>query len=110
MEGTSRTGKRIQFVRELLGMTRDEFAKASGLSFNRLNNIENLLAKVNEDEFYHLGRTMPEVLLFIASEGDINVPACRNSEHNLCRLLAARIDAGQLPANNGLVNRINRGN
>lgn len=109
MEG-SRTGKRVMFVRELLGMTRDEFVKQTNISFNRLSNIEKLLAKVNEEEFYHLGRTMPEVLLFIACEGEINLQQCRASQHNLCRLLAARVDNDQLPANNDLVNRINRGN
>lgn len=109
MDGATRTGKRILFVRELLGMTRDEFAKASGMSFNRLNNIENLLAKVNEEEFYYLGRTMPDVLPFIACEGEINLQHCRDSKYNLCRLLAARVDNNQIPENNDLVKLINRG-
>lgn len=104
-----RTGERIRFIREMLGMTRDEFSKAMGINYSRLNNIEKLLAKVNEDEFYQIGRFMPEVLLFIACEDNLDMQACRNSENNLSRLLAARVDANQIPATIALINKINRG-
>lgn len=105
-----RTGERIRFIREMLGMTRDEFSKVMGINYSRLNNIEKLLAKVNEDEFYQIGILMPEVLLFIACEADLDVQACRNSQHSLCQLLADRVEKNQIPATISLISRINRGN
>lgn len=92
-----RAGQRLKAIRELMGMTRDEFCELVGVEWVRLRNVEQLNAKMAEDEFAKIGRMFPELMPWLTYEGDIVVDDLRNSQEKFCRLVAAKIDAGQIP-------------
>ncbi|WP_299940172.1 helix-turn-helix transcriptional regulator [uncultured Microbulbifer sp.] len=92
-----RAGDRLRAIRELMGLTRDDFAEQLGLDFIRIQNIERKKAKVAELEYERIGLRFPEFISFLTHEGDILVSELSTSSEKLCRLAAARIEAGIIP-------------
>jgi len=92
-----RTGKRVRAIRELTGFTRSDFAESLDIDFMRMRNIEQLKAKVAEDEFYAIGKAIPETVHFLAYGGLISLDALKESENPFARLIYARLEAGQMP-------------
>ncbi|ABC33376.1 MULTISPECIES: helix-turn-helix domain-containing protein [Hahella] len=92
-----KAGDRLQGLRELIGLTQREFAELLGIDYFRLKNIEQQKARMAEDEFAQVGLLIPEMLHWVACESDISLSALQNSEAKLCRLIAAKIEAGQVP-------------
>ncbi|WP_041598356.1 hypothetical protein [Hahella chejuensis] len=92
-----KAGERLKALRELAGFTRQEFSSITNIELIRLTNLEKLRARVAEDEYEKLGLLFPEVIPWFAYEGDISLEALRSSEQKLCRLIAARFEAGQIP-------------
>lgn len=92
-----KAGERVKALRELIGFTREDFADLLGIDFVRLRNIEQRKVRMAEEEFAVIGKSFPEMIHWIAYEGDISLDGLRNSEENLCRLIAAKYVAGQLP-------------
>ncbi|MCO1336004.1 helix-turn-helix domain-containing protein [Microbulbifer sp. OS29] len=92
-----RAGDRLKVIRELMGLTRDEFAELLKLDYIRLKNIEQKRAKVAEFEYEQFGQRFPELIPFFTYEGDIVISDLSASNERLCRLVAAKIEAGQIP-------------
>ena len=92
-----RAGERLKVVRDLMGVTRQDFADMLGIDFIRLRNVEQLRARMSEDEFAVIGEQFPELMPWLVYEGPVDLQALKDSQHHLCRLVAARIDAGQFP-------------
>ncbi|MCO1336003.1 helix-turn-helix domain-containing protein [Microbulbifer sp. OS29] len=92
-----RAGDRLRVIRELMGLTRDEFAELLKMDYVRLRNVEQKRAKVSEFEYEQAGKLFPELIPYFAYEGDIVVSELAESEQELCRLMAAKIEAGQIP-------------
>ncbi|AZZ94707.1 XRE family transcriptional regulator [Hahella sp. KA22] len=92
-----KAGERLKGLRELAGFTRQEFSNITNIELTRLTNLEKLKARVAEDEYEKLGLLFPDIIQWLAFEGDISLEALRVSENKLCRLLAARFEAGQIP-------------
>ncbi|WP_157608152.1 XRE family transcriptional regulator [Teredinibacter turnerae] len=74
-------------------MNRDDFARWLELDLSRLRNVEQLKAKVNEEEFGKIGSKMPEFLLFLACGGAISLDDLRKSNCPIARLALARIES-----------------
>jgi len=94
-----KTNERVRAIRELLGLTQEQFASHLEVQFVRYRNIEQGQCRVAEEEFAALGKNFPELLPFITFEGPISLPTLQQSENNLLRLAAAKIEAEQLPKN-----------
>lgn len=92
-----KAGERFKGLRELMGMTRREFAEAVQIDEARIRNIELQRTKVNEDDFAKIGQLMPELLPWLTYEADITFDELAQSESKWLRLVAARIEAGQIP-------------
>ena len=92
-----KTNERVKALRELLGFTQEKFASYLGVPFVRYRNIEQGQCRVAEEEFATLGKNFPELLPFMTFEGPISLTALQQSENNLLRLVAAKIEAEQLP-------------
>ena len=92
-----KAGERIKGLRELMGLSRTEFGELVGIEPARIRNIELQRTKVNEDDFAALGLTMPELLPWLTYEADISFEDMLQSQNKLLRLIAARIEAGQVP-------------
>lgn len=92
-----RCGERLKGMRELFGLTREEFCELTGIDVMRMKNIEQRKIRVAEDEFAIVGRRFPEFLHWIAYEGQIHLSDLRNSQETLCRLAGAKFEAGQIP-------------
>lgn len=102
----TRGGDRIKAVRLLLGLGREEFADLIGVSFNRYCNVEQKRAKLGEEEIVAVCLRFPEFTHWMAYEGIIRVSDLRDSDDSLCRLIAAKIDAGQIPTGYFIEDRI----
>ncbi|MFS1525791.1 helix-turn-helix domain-containing protein [Microbulbifer sp. 2304DJ12-6] len=92
-----RAGERLKAIRELMGLTREEFANLLSLDMIRISNIEQKRAKVAEEEFEKVGQRFPELIPYLAYEGDIVLADLKASDEKLCALVAAKIEAGQIP-------------
>lgn len=89
-------GKRLQVIRELIGLRREDFAEAFGLDFVRLRNIEQDKCKVSEFEFEQIGKRMPELLPWLAYAGEISIEQVKENNDTYMRLIAARLEAGSV--------------
>ena len=101
-----KTGERLKALREMIGLTREEFAEMLNLDFIRIRNIEQKKVRVAEDEFAKIGKMFPELLHWLTFEGNISLDDLKNSDEKLCRLVAAKIEAGQLPSGYHLEDKI----
>ncbi|MCO1336002.1 hypothetical protein MO867_16855 [Microbulbifer sp. OS29] len=92
-----RAGQRLKGMRELLGITREDFSGLVDIPWIRMKSIEQQKVRMAEDEFAKIGHKFPEFMPWITYEGDIVVEDLRNSSEPLCQLAAAKIAAGQIP-------------
>jgi transcriptional regulator with XRE-family HTH domain len=101
-----KAGDRIKALRELVGITREEFANNLEIDFIRLRNIEQKKCRVSEDEIAKICAAFPEVGPWLAWEGDISLDSLKESQRALCKLIAAKIEAGQIPQGYDLEEKI----
>lgn len=92
-----KAGERLRGLRELMGLSRPEFAEALGIDPARLRNIELQRTKVNEDDFAAIGSVLPELLPWLTYEAEIPFEELLRSENKWLRLVVARIEAGKIP-------------
>ena len=64
-------GKRLRALRELMGLSRPQFAELVGMTAKRLENIENELQRMHDEDFEKVCGTLPEFSDWIAYEGSI---------------------------------------
>ncbi len=64
-------GKRLRALRELMGLSRPQFAALVGMTAKRLENIENELQHMHDEDFEKVCGTFPEFSDWIAYEGSI---------------------------------------
>ncbi|EPF2498587.1 helix-turn-helix domain-containing protein [Pseudomonas aeruginosa] len=64
-------GKRLRALRELMGLSRPQFAELVGMTAKRLENIENELQPMHDEDFEKVCGTFPEFSDWIAYEGSI---------------------------------------
>ncbi|HGM5669487.1 TPA: helix-turn-helix domain-containing protein [Pseudomonas aeruginosa] len=64
-------GKRLRALRELMGLSRPQFAELVGMTAKRLENIENELQHMHDEAFEKVCGTFPEFSDWIAYEGSI---------------------------------------
>ncbi|EIU1682375.1 TPA: helix-turn-helix domain-containing protein [Pseudomonas aeruginosa] len=64
-------GKRLRGLRELMGLSRPQFAELVGMTAKRLENIENELQRMHDEDFEKVCGTFPEFSDWIAYEGSI---------------------------------------
>ncbi|WP_070337005.1 helix-turn-helix domain-containing protein [Pseudomonas aeruginosa] len=64
-------GKRLRALRELIGLSRPQFAELVGMTAKRLENIENELQRMHDEDFEKVCGTFPEFSDWIAYEGSI---------------------------------------
>lgn len=70
-----RAGIRLKNLRIALGYpTRPAFEQHLGMSKGRLGNVEQLNNRLNEDDFYLIGKRYPWALEYIAVGGDLVIP------------------------------------
>lgn len=90
-------GDRVRAIRELIGLTQKEFAEVLGVDLTQLKNIEYKRNRVTEDFYEAIGRTFPELLPWFVYEGPLTLEELQQSQSNLCKVAAARIEAGLIP-------------
>ncbi|HHJ1547009.1 TPA: helix-turn-helix domain-containing protein [Pseudomonas aeruginosa] len=64
-------GKRLRALRELMDLSRPQFAELVGMTAKRLENIENELQRMHDEDFEKVCGTFPEFSDWIAYEGSI---------------------------------------
>ena len=64
-------GKRLRALRELMGLSRPQFAELVGMTAKRLENIENELQRMHDEDFEKVCGIFPEFSDWIAYEGSI---------------------------------------
>lgn len=87
-------GDRVRHIRELIGLSQQEFCEALELDFNQLRNIEYKRNRVTEEFYETIGEAFPELLPWFVYEGNFTIEDLRNSKSELCKVAAARLRAG----------------
>lgn len=62
-------GARLKALRDMIGMTRADFAEILEITPRRLKAIESGERRMNESDFYHLGVNFPWALRFVVYAG-----------------------------------------
>lgn len=101
-----KAGERVKVIRELMGITREDFAQVVNIEFIRLRNIEQGKVRMAEDEFAKVCSVFPEMMAWLTIEGEISLDSLKNSQQTLCKLMAAKIEAGQIPKGYDLETKI----
>ena len=102
----NKAGERLKAIRELMGITREDFAKNLQLDFMRLRNIEQCKIRMAEEEFYKIGEAFPEIMPWLTYEGEIKIQTLKDSDSSIIKLIAAKIEAGQIPKGFDLKDKI----
>lgn len=92
-----KAGERVRIVREILGLTREEFAHILGIDWVRLKSVEILTARVSEVEYEPLGETVPALIPFLIYEAKISLKALEQSDSTYCQVAASNIKINKLP-------------
>lgn len=74
-------GKRLKFVRESMGLSREPFCELVGLGYIRLSNVESDKARMYVDDLAEVAGAIPQVLEFIVFGRDIDVESCLQSDN-----------------------------
>ncbi|WP_020410986.1 hypothetical protein [Hahella ganghwensis] len=96
-----KAGERLKGMRELMGFTRMRFAEFLDINLIRLKNLEQLKARVAEDEFEKLGKMFPEMMPWLVYGGKISLSELERSDNEYCQLIALKIKIGEIPAGYG---------
>lgn len=92
-----RAGRRLRVVRYLVGLTVSDMVSVLGFSSTkRYQNVESLHAKMNEEDFLTIYKSMPEILLFVLSGEPLSRKHLKKSK-TLLNTVPSRIDAGLVP-------------
>jgi len=91
-----KAGERLKMVRELMGLTREEFAEDTGLNPVRLKNVEYFKVRMSELEYDAVIKTLPELACFVTHEGMISADRLRTSSNPRLRLIVSRLEAGDI--------------
>lgn len=85
---------RIRIIRELMGLTRREFALLIGIRTDQLTNLEQKKAHVRAEHLELLGKKFPQLMPFLTYNGEITMSDILESDEAMLRAMAARIQAG----------------
>ena len=94
-----KAGERLRMVRELMGLTREEFAEDMGLSAVRLKNVEYFKVRMSELEYDAVTEAFPELSCFVTHEGAISADRLRASSNARLRLIISRLEANDIDDN-----------
>ncbi|TVZ39413.1 hypothetical protein P886_3817 [Alteromonadaceae bacterium 2753L.S.0a.02] len=86
-------GKRLQVIRFLTGITREEFAEMFEFDITRLKNMEQDRCRVSEYEFRKIGERLPELLPWLAFAGEISLERIKANDDSLMRMIVARLES-----------------
>jgi transcriptional regulator with XRE-family HTH domain len=84
-------------MRELIGLTQDDFAEIVNIPRYRLASIETLRTQLSLKDIETITDVFPDFLSWLAVEGDITLADLKESQSKMCKAIAARIEAGLIP-------------
>lgn len=90
-------GKRLQNMRKLMGLTREEFAELVEIKYDRLGNLENEKVRMSVDDLEQIVPHFPEFREWLAYEGEIDIYSLQKSQKDACRLAATLLIDGEVP-------------
>lgn len=99
-------GARIRDVREMMGLTRQQFAELLKLDPTHIRNVELERSKLNQDDFAAIGQTLPELLPWLTYEADVSLEDLMQSQNKWLRLIAVRVETMDALESNGLAQSI----
>ncbi|WP_019530618.1 helix-turn-helix domain-containing protein [Dasania marina] len=99
------TGQRLKAMRLLTGLVQDEFAEIIGMPLSRLKNVETR-SRMYDHEIEDVLTIFPEFAKWLSYQGDITLGELQESQSKLCRIVAAKLDAGIYPEGYDLENKI----
>lgn len=90
-------GKRLQAMRELIGLSREDFGEIVGIGYNRLSSVENARVRMGVDEMEQVSEHFPEFKNWLAFEGEIDVEALKADQREMCQRIAKKLLSGEIP-------------
>jgi transcriptional regulator with XRE-family HTH domain len=90
-------GKRLHQARELMGISRSEFADQLGFKYLRLVTIENDRGRMSVDDLAAIVRPYPELTNWLLLGEELNVGILAKSSNEHIRTLADNLESHGLP-------------
>jgi len=90
-------GKRLQAARELMGISRSDFAAMFGIRYLRLVTIENDRGRMSIDDLEPIARRYPELIHWLVLSEPLSADKLIASENQDIRKLADNLETHGLP-------------
>jgi transcriptional regulator with XRE-family HTH domain len=90
-------GKRLQAARELMGISRSDFAALLNMKYLRLVTIENDRGRMAIDDLEPIARRYPELLHWLVLSEPLDAAQLQNSSNQDIQKLADNLETHGLP-------------
>ena len=89
--------EQVRLLRYLVGLTKDEFAEATGIPRNRLDNIENKRSRMFAEDVICIADHFEPFIPWLLLNKDINMDELRASESPLLKLASSMFELNKYP-------------
>lgn len=90
-------GKRLHTARELMGISRSDFAEMFGIRYLRLVTIENDRGRMSIDDLEPIARRFPELIHWLVLSEPLSAEKLHTSPNEHIRKLADNLETHGLP-------------
>lgn len=90
-------GKRLHLARELMGVSRSDFAEMIGIKYLRLVTIENERGRMSVEDLTSIVLLFPELLPWLVLETALNPVDLAKSDNQYIRALADNLETYGMP-------------
>lgn len=90
-------GKRLQIARELMGISRSDFAEILGIKYLRLVTVENDRGRMSVDDLEQVVRLYPELLNWLVLSTPLDVTTLQKSTNKHIQMMADNLETHGLP-------------
>lgn len=89
--------EQVKALRILVGMTREAFAKVTGIPTNRYNNFEKKNSRMFAEDIIRIAEKCPVFLGWLILNEDINLKALKASQLPLMKIASAQFELNNYP-------------
>lgn len=89
--------EQIKGLRALVGMTRESFAKVTGIELNRIINLEKKNSRMFAEDVIKIAKKFPPFLGWMILDEDISMEVLKKSQLPLVKIACAQIELDNYP-------------
>lgn len=87
----------VKGLRKLVDLTKSEFSELTGISLNRIDNIENKKSRMFAEDVICLAKIFEPFLPWLILGRDINLDELKSSDSPILNLAGSKFELGKYP-------------